>query len=723
MGPRTAVVALLCAAVSPAARAEEPGPRARARPVEEDLRTVRSLMQQEKWGTAVKLLREILDGGEGDPAVASHLPDIEEDLRACVFRAQEPDPSPEALFGTGASSWSPSSRRLVLSLPRGPGTAGWLPAAEGFLILPVRFDEVTVEYSGPLSSGFAALLCLDPDTGNSYVAALVPRDSREFSSILPYTLRLLRFEGTAEKELAKDLQYIRDVGSPPLLTVQRTPGKVTLGIEGKPRIAASEIRLKSGFLGVRCAAAGSLRVEGVVEKADARTHLGAYFDGRFREWMKSSWRREDHLPAWARGHRSRGRAATLLPLPFDAPDAPPAALLEALGHWSRGNRAAFLSGTSGIGDLPPLTRTFVRGLQSYALGRTAEAERLLSLLCEGDAPFHPALVYRGLTRLRVRNLEGARADLDAAREGAGDLQELWIGLASLSVANGDMEAAHGILEAARSRGVGGADLDAFAGWIHRSRRGPAWTDRFEYRGASGTVATDHSAALAKEVSRNLEATLRLARATFPGSVRAAVPFRVHVFTSRDGFLAHSAELGRDLRNAVGAYFPRVRELVLYVPPVSRVELWATLRHESFHAYAHDQVEEIPPWFDEGWGECFGAGEERMGGLSIPLPGKEQVALFFPDAKVWTPLRDLMQMDQETFLRSGGPRYMQSRALVQFMHSDPKLPFRGIQLAYFESLRAGLSPEEAFERHWLPVLPDLEGRFRSWLATGAQEEKR
>ena len=34
--------------------------------------------------------------------------------------------------------------------------------------------------------------------------------------------------------------------------------------------------------------------------------------------------------------------------------------------------------------------------------------------------------------------------------------------------------------------------------------------------------------------------------------------------------------------------------------------------------------------------------------------------------------------------------------------------------YIQSLRDGLSQEEAFEKHFQPLLTDLETRFKEWL---------
>jgi hypothetical protein len=316
--------------------------------------------------------------------------------------------------------------------------------------------------------------------------------------------------------------------------------------------------------------------------------------------------------------------------------------------------------------------------------------------------------------LRLRDLAGARADLEKAGTMAGDHALLPFALAQAHVLQGDLDGAVAVLDLARRRGGPSSDeLKEFASQVARARRGPSWVRRFECRGPAGIVVTDHSADMAKEISRILEQTLSLCTTVFPGTLRPKVPIRVHVFSSREGYLAYSEEVGRGLEWTAGAYMPHVRELVLWVPDIGREDLWNTTRHEAFHAFLHDNMADAPIWFDEGWAQCFGAGKSSAGGISLGEIDPDVLEGFLGEGRKSSPLRSLLEMDRKPFLALAADHYAQSHAVVHFLHQTMKPPYRVALAEYFKSLRAGLSPSTAFEKHFEPLFPELEEAFSAW----------
>jgi hypothetical protein len=404
-------------------------------------------------------------------------------------------------------------------------------------------------------------------------------------------------------------------------------------------------------------------------------------------------------------------------LPADqTKEAPPGVAL-ALGLWWDGDRRGFVDAVKKAERPSPGTRLYLEGLTSLATGRLAEAVRSFDRLLELDPAFAPARLYRGMALLGSRDLERARRDLEGAKEGTKAFAELWISLAQLAVLDGDLERARAILQEGRAAGVGGAEFEEMDGWILRSRRGPPWTKRFDAQGKTGSVASDHSILLCNDVCRTLDIAVASCTALFPKTTRPSAPIRVYVFSSREGFLNYAGDLGRKLDSAAGAYLPRVRELVLFVPPVSREDLWGTVRHEGFHAFLHDLVAEPPPWFDEGWAQCMEHGKVEFGTIRMTPLGQEDRDAVAHTVKT----EEFLLMDHEQFMKNAKINYPLCRALVTFLFTSEKPRYRERLFAFFESLRAGLSAKEAYEKDFKPVIGELHAAFNVWLLTQPRED--
>ena len=706
-----AAVGLVLAA-APRAAAEgpttppAPAPAPAADPFARDFAAARAHLKGERWKAARDALLRLFDAHRGSPAVLKSLPDIEEDLRLASFRAQEPEPTAEEIFGKGTVKFNARNRRIELDFPIVPLEPTWAVSEQGLGLLPIHFDEVSLQYSGAAS--FDTVLYVAYDSDRNTGIAIVP--GVEIGD---------RYRNTS-------IQRVGEGGPRSLATggystgmyefdVVHKPGKVTYSAVGAGATASSP-DIKGGIVALKGATRGSLRLQGAVQQTQIHALTAAHYERRFREWSAKSWDRESMIPAWARKAPAAAASATAVQpaLPFDGPEKAPTEVLMALGLLEAGDDYAFLKTLPSPDGFRAASRHFLEGLAAMARGRLADADRLLGGAVERDPAFAPALVWRGLVRMRLRDLAGARADLEKARSLAGEHALLPFALAQAHVLTGDLDGAVTVLHQARDRGAPATEeINLFAAQLARARRGPSWVRRYECRGAAGIVVTDHSADMAKEVSRILEQTLSLCTTVFPGTVRPRVPIRVHVFSSREGYLAYSDEVGRRLGWTAGAYMPHVRELVLWVPEMGREDLWNTTRHEAFHAFLHDNLGNAPIWFDEGWAQCFGAGKSVSGGISLGEIDPEVLEGFLGEGRSASPLRSLLEMDRKPFLARAADHYAQAHAVVQFLHQTTKPPYRAALAEYFKSLRAGLSPSSAFEKHFEPLFPDLEEAFTSW----------
>jgi hypothetical protein len=707
------VLALVLALpLPPPALAEEKPPGLappKARTFDLDFQAARGLLRAERWVDASRALQRLFEDYRNSPEVIRRIGDIEEDLKLATFRSREPAPKPEEIFGPGARTFDPSSRKLVLDFPEGPVPPAWKGAEDGLQVLPLRFDEVTLEFEEDFSGMVSFFLSWDPDARSGYVVIPGFYGATRYQNAV-----LLRIEGEKKTELASRSDPSFGDGRKKGKLV-RTSGGLTLAVDGVQRVSAQDTRAKRGYLGIRPASMRNLVIRGVAEAMQYKALLASHVERRYRAWAEEAWDREKMLPAWTLGAAPVARNRPRLSLPSDAPTPIPDDLASALESWRQEDIPGFMLGLPGLDDLPPLTRGLIEGLSCFVAGKGLEAEGHFTSILDAQADFGPALLYRGLSRLRRRDLDGARADLEKARAGAGAQPELWIGLANLAIAEGNLEGAHQALSEARTKGAVDGDAEELAVWVRRSLRGPAWAKRFEARGRYAIVATDHSQDLAAQVLKTLDTALGNCASLFPKGKKPAVPVRVQVFSSREGFLGYAEDLGRDLDSAAGAYNARVHEMVLFVPDVSRDELWATVRHESFHAFIHGFLQDVPTWLDEGWAQCLERGKVDFGTIRMAPIEPELIERI--DWKV--NVAGVMAMDHRQFMKGAKNHYPIAQALVTFLFVSEKPRYRERLQGYLESLRTGLSAKEAYDRHFQPVIVEITEGFHRWMRAGGK----
>ena len=702
-----ALAAVLVLAVARPLHAEEPPAPKAAAPLEKDLAAARVLLKDGRWKAARDALLKLFADRLRDPDVLRRLADIEEDLKLASFRAQEPEPTAEALFGKGAVKFMPMSRRVWFEFPEGPAAPTWSVVENTLALLLVHFDEVSISYGGKTS--FETLLFVAYDADRK-TGCLVAPGTRIEDRYRDTTIHFVAGDESRELGLTLDKQLGRFD-----FTVSVKPGQITWHAAKAPRPeVARSPKIGTGIVAIRGALDASCRIEGVVQKSQVQAAVGAHYDRRFREWCRDRWRREEVLPEWAVAPPAVTRSAVAPdPLPADAPSPAPVRILRSLELWHRGEVKSFLASLPELDDVGANTRSYLRGLFALGEGRIADADTLFTAAIDGDGAFPPALVYRGIARLRLRNLAAAKADFLRALESGAALPDASIGIAHLAIVEGDLTAADDHLADARARGVVSPALDLLATRVLHSRRGPSWSKRFEVKGPAALVATDHSQDMAQQVSRIVEGTLSLGTAIFPDTVRATAPIRVQVFSSREGYLAYCADLGHSVAKTLGVYIPAVRELVLYVPDVGREGLWTTARHEAFHAFLHGSIEAAPLWFNEGWAECFAYGKPVAGGIALTHPGREALAQVGTGTIRAEDVEALLVMEPARFMADAERNYVLSRALVQFLYDGKNRRYRPALTDYFRALRAGLSPEAAFGKHLKPVLADIAVDFRGW----------
>ena len=280
----------------------------------------------------------------------------------------------------------------------------------------------------------------------------------------------------------------------------------------------------------------------------------------------------------------------------------------------------------------------------------------------------------------------------------------------LAIFEGDLAAAGEVIESARKAGAFSAQLQAFEDRLHLVARGPNWPQRFDHETGHFRIASDHGKDLCREVGDLLELQIRSLRKHFPGVERSEIKTRVYVFSSRAGFLGYASDQLQDLSQAAGAYDPRMREIVLFVPR-KRQGLVDTVRHEGVHCYMHEFLDDAPMWFNEGLAEYFGSARLRHGSLYTPgaIHAEALDALKKRAGDALT-LEALFTLPRQEFMKDAMLTYAQSWALVHLLAKTRKPLLRNMLGAYFKCLREGKSKDDAYREIFEPHLAKIQDAY-------------
>jgi hypothetical protein len=686
--------------------------------VEGDLAACRRLVEGRSWRAAAEAYRKLFAEWPGDPALIAALPDIEDDLRRVHYRLEVPEPTAADLYGPAVKSFDPTTLKLALHWPSLPEGKLWSEVSGSVWALLVRFEgRVTVSFRFP-SESLGVLLCYSLEKSGGYV--VVPNrpgwDRRAESTAV---LSIERLDDGRRTLLAAEAPYAPSAAERPIFPkrfeVRRDLNAVTAWGDRKMLAKATDSRYRGGYVGFLGARPKDVRIEGVVEEKFHRQRAGEWDDARFREWQAKEWKPAEVLPPWTREHAPTGAAPTapLLPSDADLTRADPreiAALAERVLSGDAGARRRLLIIAV---DQPLRTRVFLAALAGLAAGYTREADEGFSNVLKVEPDHAMARALRGFARLHLRRIDEARADFDEAIRLAPGLPLAHRGRMELALLEGDLDGAAAAVGGAGA-GLGAAPLEELRTLVQRARRGPLFTRHFEAATARFVVRTDHSTDLAREVARILEDSLLVYAKAFPQGRAPARKSRVWLFASEQGYLAYAGDVMVELAGSAGAYDPRLRELVLFLPD-DRSRFVHTIRHEGFHRYMHEFIDDPPIWFAEGCAEYFSSGRELGGGAfatGARIP--EYVERLLDPGASPTPLADLFVMWHSAFMEAPALHYAQSWAVVHYLLHTKETALASVFRDYQAALREGVGAEEAFERVLEPVTERIERALPAWL---------
>ena len=155
----------------------------------------------------------------------------------------------------------------------------------------------------------------------------------------------------------------------------------------------------------------------------------------------------------------------------------------------------------------------------------------------------------------------------------------------------------------------------------------------------------------------------------------------------------------------GVYFGLSRMLVVY-SQVSIEETIQTTKHEGFHQYCHEYLDNIPSWFNEGLAEVFSGTElvVHKGKKTMrirPIASRLKALVEYIEVrgeKHMPTVPKLMRMTQaemyEPMMRS--VHYHMAWAICYFCIQGKNKSYQSALKKYFKALTKGKNRKEAYE---------------------------
>jgi tetratricopeptide (TPR) repeat protein len=650
----------------------------------------------------------------GDPRVLVHLPAIESHLCRSLFRLSGPQPSLLQLLGRGATKYESGSSRAEFKITQISESGGWTDAGDGFHFLDALFDgEVAVMLPMSDAKDTTVFLGFDSETRGGF--AFVPVDDMDSSyrgsSWTGREVRMVLVDPALPKP--RDIGYGARVYTEdyfPYMRYQMSKGKVGVGASTGPGDASNVAdhdagKFKRGFVALKGPSrfgSSGLVISGKLEAAYAKRQIAEEDARRFRNWRDAAWNRQKALPSWVLAMEDAGRGWA-----SSAPDACPAEFRSDLAALMR----AALDGAGGpqvykaIGGLQGAAADWQDALVAFGTRRHADAEAAARKVIDAEPKFAAARVLAGRTLLARGQDAAAVALFEEARAVDPKFAPAFDGLALAAFNAGDLARMQALLTEEAALGLSSDFAEALRQILFRVRRGPDWKKRFDAYSTNYAVSGDASFSVCNDIAKTLEEAADVYSRTFrvrPRKTRG----RVRVFSGFESYADYVSDFGGDPRNTLGVYRPSIRELCIWLHE-DKPELSNTIRHEGFHQYLHDFLDDVPIWFNEGYAEYFGFSRRLSGKAVVGQVGEDQAAIAKKLLPKFTPLAELFVLEPKEFMAKAGVHYVQSWAVVHLLRETSNAQLKGVLDRYFDALLAGKSQKEAYDAVLAPLVSAIE----------------
>ncbi len=243
--------------------------------------------------------------------------------------------------------------------------------------------------------------------------------------------------------------------------------------------------------------------------------------------------------------------------------------------------------------------------------------------------------------------------------------------------------------------------------------GPPWSRSFTAETTNYIVKTDISQDFAQQAADTAEEIRKIYDSVFPDIPKPDRKYMVLVFDSFELYDACGAP-----PHTAGFYDGLFKRLNLHRQK-SVEDTLMVLKHEGFHQYCHEHLEDIPTWFNEGLAEYFAASEPikeqgKLRGMKMKAhPWRMySIAKAVRDGQAPS-IQKLMLMSQAEMYEEEHVQlhYSQAWSLCHFCIDGGVPEYQSALKKYFKSLTSGKDREESyhstfgklkmaeFERRW------------------------
>lgn len=708
----TAVAALMCAALSAPAGAQD-GPQAgKAQTIEEEVERIHRLVVGGFWKPAKLAITKFFETHRGDRRVQEHLGALEEDLRRIDARVALPAMKPFELLGRGAVKYDTNTGRAEFVIENFTAQTGWRIEESVAYFDALFVDELQVEVSSQFALQCGVVLGFGGERPGGYLfkcvtnwgtgpAVFLVGAGGGVSSKLG-SCGILEEGKTARVTYGFDAAYV---------TIDVKHGKDSSLEERHQSERFPEKTHRRGFVALLGGVeqSGSMKVRGKLDLTFAKRQIAEADTIREQAWIAANWKREERLPEWVFEFEEPATDWADL-CPQDCPDHVRTDLADLMRVCFAG--APREDAPKVIRSLDGVPGRWAAALIAYADRRYADAESAARDVMTTAPAFAPAFVLAAQVALR-RNadeaadaLAGEALKLDPAFAPAHDVRLL------VAFRAGEMGRMKELLSSASAAGASTPLTEELRAVHRRIVRGPDWKARYESITPNFNVTGDVSYAVCSEVSKILEESLAIYGEKFRRRIRKSRG-RVRVFSGYESYALYVSAIGVRPESTLGVYLPSLRELCVYLHE-DRTELQNTIRHEAFHMFLHEFVDDAPIWFNEGYAEFFGFSRRVAGKAAIGRVATDQAGLARALLTKFKPVAELMRMEPRAFMADAGVHYVQSWALVQMLRYSKEPRLAGCLGRYFDALLSGRSASEAYDEVMSPIAAEIDAALKRFV---------
>lgn len=329
-----------------------------------------------------------------------------------------------------------------------------------------------------------------------------------------------------------------------------------------------------------------------------------------------------------------------------------------------------------------------------------KAKKVLEELVELQPNFYEAYVELGDVHVWLKDLPAAIPEYERALAIYDHFEYGVDRMMTVLVQVGRFEEAKVFLERALLRGPNPMRLQCKSA-VKMVLEGPAWEKCYTVETENYIVKSDVSETFAEEIAENAELIRELYDSLFPEIGKPERKYLVLVFKDRAGYLGAGAPPASG-----GVYMSLSRRLMLYKLKTME-ETIMTLKHEGFHQYCHEYLENIPPWFNEGLADTFAATElvekGKKRGMQL-LPNSKRIDYLaralsrggFPSLKEIMHMSQPQMYDVENENRAMYLHYCQAWSICYFCIMAGNSKYQSCLKNYFKLLRKGKSQDEVYD---------------------------